>query len=158
MWQLLLKVKSFTWLSGSMLSYLYKRNENVGPQTNLYMNVHSNFVRVKNLTVLHQGIAKTDSGAGLCSSTEQAFLWHAGRWLDLRNTLGEKNLTSKSKYHMILLPKECGIQLLATQKSINRPGWWKGKFALFQMPATGGQQGSRHLFKGNWQLVAQELL
>ena len=57
-----------------MLSYLYKRNENVGPQTNLYMNVHSNFVRVKNLTVLHQGIAKTDSGAGLCSSTEQAFL------------------------------------------------------------------------------------
>ena len=27
-----------------MLSYLYKRNENVGPQTNLYMNVHSNFV------------------------------------------------------------------------------------------------------------------
>ena len=27
----------------------------------------------------------------------------------------------------------CGreIQLLAAQKPINRPGWWRGKFALF---------------------------
>ena len=32
----------------------------------------------------------------------------------------------------------CWVQLLAIQKSINRPGWWKGKFALFQMPATCG--------------------
>ena len=31
-----------------------------------------------------------------------------------------------------------GVQLLATQKPINRPGWWKGTFALFQMLATGG--------------------
>ena len=31
----------------------------------------------------------------------------------------------------------CGISLLATQKSKNRPGWWKGKFTLFQMLATG---------------------
>ena len=30
----------------------------------------------------------------------------------------------------------CWVQLLATQKSINRPGWWKGEFALFKMPAT----------------------
>ena len=37
----------------------------------------------------------------------------------------------------------CGVQLLATQK----PGWWKGKFALFQVPETGGE-GSRHLSKG----------
>ena len=35
----------------------------------------------------------------------------------------------------------CRVQLLATQKSINRLGWWKGKFALFQMPATGGGMG-----------------
>jgi len=26
----------------------------------------------------------------------------------------------------------CGVWLLAAQKPINRPGWWKGKFALFQ--------------------------
>ena len=32
----------------------------------------------------------------------------------------------------------CWVQLLATQKSINRPGWWKGEFALFKMPATCG--------------------
>ena len=31
--QVLLKVKLFTGLSGSLLSYLYKRNENAGPQT-----------------------------------------------------------------------------------------------------------------------------
>ena len=28
------------------------------------------------------------------------------------------------------------VRLLAAQKPINRPGWWKGKFALFQMLAT----------------------
>ena len=33
--------------------------------------------------------------------------------------------------------ERCGVQLLTVQKSINRPGWWKGKFASFQMPATG---------------------
>ena len=29
------------------------------------------------------------------------------------------------------------VQLLATQKSMNRPGWWKGNFALFQRQAKG---------------------
>ena len=33
----------------------------------------------------------------------------------------------------IVLPKGVGVQLLATQKPINRSGWWKGKLALFQM-------------------------
>ena len=33
---------------------------------------------------------------------------------------------------------ENGIRLLATQKPTKRPGWWKGKFVLFQMLATGG--------------------
>ena len=37
-----------------------------------------------------------------------------------------------------------GVQLLTAQKPINRQGWWKGKFALFWMPATGGG----HLSKG----------
>ena len=32
----------------------------------------------------------------------------------------------------------CGVWLPTTQKPIKRPGWWKGKFALFQMLATGG--------------------
>ena len=31
-----------------------------------------------------------------------------------------------------------GVQLYAAQKPISRPGWWKGKFALFQMLATEG--------------------
>ena len=30
----------------------------------------------------------------------------------------------------------CGVRLLTIQKLINRPSWWKGKFALFQMPVT----------------------
>ena len=44
-----------------------------------------------------------------------------------------------------LLPKS-GIRLLTTQKPINRPGWWEGKFALFQMLAAGGE--GRRLSKG----------
>ena len=38
----------------------------------------------------------------------------------------------------------CGFQLLTAQKPISRPGWWKGKFGLFQVPATvgGGRQAS----------------
>jgi len=40
------------------------------------------------------------------------------------------------------------VQLLATQKSMNRPGWWKGNFALFQMLATGGGESGGHLSKG----------
>ena len=41
----------------------------------------------------------------------------------------------------------CGVRLLTAQKPVNRPGWWKGKFALFQMLATVGE-GGRHLSKG----------
>ena len=40
-----------------------------------------------------------------------------------------------------------GVQLLTDQKPISRPGWWKGKFVLLQMPTTGGE-GGRHLSKG----------
>ena len=36
--------------------------------------------------------------------------------------------------------ERCGVWLLTAQKPVNRPGWWKGKFALFQM-LTGGQEG-----------------
>ena len=41
-----------------------------------------------------------------------------------------------------ILPKECVGRLFATRKPINRPGWWKGNFALFQMLAT-WVEGSR---------------
>ena len=36
---------------------------------------------------------------------------------------------------------ECGVWLLAAQKPIKRQGWWKGKFALFWRPTTGGVDG-----------------
>ena len=43
-----------------------------------------------------------------------------------------------------LLPKEYGgVQLLAAQKPINKPGWWKWKSAIIQKPATGGGSGAR---------------
>ena len=37
------------------------------------------------------------------------------------------------------------VWLLAVQKPTNRPGWWKGKAAVFQMPAAvgGGEGGGR---------------
>ena len=34
---------------------------------------------------------------------------------------------------------ETGVQLLATQKPVKRLNWWKGKLALFWMPATQGR-------------------
>ena len=52
------------------------------------------------------------------------------------------------------------VWLLVTQKATKRPGLWKGKFALFQMPATG--VGDRCLSKGRhppptpqWQSVGK---
>ena len=33
------------------------------------------------------------------------------------------------------------VWLIPAQKLINRPGWWKGRFALFHMLATGGGGG-----------------
>ena len=36
---------------------------------------------------------------------------------------------------------ESGVQLLIAQKTIKRQGWWKGKFALFWMPATYCERG-----------------
>ena len=41
-----------------------------------------------------------------------------------------------------------GVQLLPVQEPVNRSGWWKGKFALFQMQATGGE-GCGHPSKAN---------
>ena len=34
------------------------------------------------------------------------------------------------------LSTRSGVRLISTQKPIKRPGWWKGKFALFWMLAT----------------------
>ena len=49
----------------------------------------------------------------------------------------------------ILLLKECvWIWLLAASKPVNRPGWWKGKFALIHLLATVGE---------GWQISVQRL-
>ena len=40
------------------------------------------------------------------------------------------------------------VQLLTSQKSLKRPGWWKGKYALFWMLTTRGQGGNGLLSKG----------
>ena len=56
---------------------------------------------------------------------------------------------------IIMLPKECWIWLLAARKPINKPSWRKGKFALFQMLATGGggegQKSVQRLTPQDWQ-------
>ena len=49
--------------------------------------------------------------------------------------------------HLEVLPKGVGSSCLPLKRPINRPGWWKGKFALFQMLATKAE-GGRHLSKG----------
>ena len=53
---------------------------------------------------------------------------------------------------VLLLPKVCGVWLLIAQRPINRTGWWKGKFALFQMLATPQLGG------GGWQTFVQRLI
>ena len=58
----------------------------------------------------------------------------------------------------------CGVQLLATQEPIIRPGCWEGKFALFQMPVPGDRGGQTSVqrltppFPRLWQPMGQELL
>ena len=52
-----------------------------------------------------------------------------------------------------------GVRLPATQKAINRLVWWKGKFALFQMPQLEGRADVSPMANtSHWQPVGQELL
>ena len=74
--------------------------------------------------------------------------------------LSDSSIFTEKKKCTLLYPQtthtvtnRCGVWLLTTQKSINRPGWWEGEFALFQMPATGGE--GRHLSKGQLPLLAK---
>ena len=56
------------------------------------------------------------------------------------------------------------IQLLPALKPMNGQGWWKGKFSLFQMPATGGWGGRHtsvwklppHTDNSGWELLESE--
>ena len=43
--------------------------------------------------------------------------------------------------------EKCGEFSCSPLKTVDQPGWWKGKFALFQMPAGQGEDGG-HLSKG----------
>ena len=43
-----------------------------------------------------------------------------------------------------------GVRLLTAQKPLKRPNWWKGKFALFWMPATAAQGGAQRLTPLPW--------
>ena len=64
------------------------------------------------------------------------------------NTHTHTHTRVQHSYVRLLTKGVCGVKLLATQKPVNRPGWWKRKFALFQMLATGEGEGGRHLSKG----------
>ena len=56
----------------------------------------------------------------------------------LWSSLSDKENETQASNTVVVLPKG-GVWLLAAQKPINRLDWWKGKFDLFQMPATGGE-------------------
>ena len=43
-----------------------------------------------------------------------------------------------------------GVRLLTAQKPLKRPSQWKGKFALFWMPATGAEGGAQRLTPPPW--------
>ena len=65
----------------------------------------------------------------------------------------EKKKVKQYDFHTIDLFLKCRVGLLTAQKPINRPGWWKGKFAVFQMRATGGWW---HLSKGQLPLTESQ--
>ena len=48
----------------------------------------------------------------------------------------------------VCLCRRTQVWLRAAQKPLKRPGWWKGKFTLFWMQATGGGGEAGHLSKG----------
>ena len=81
--------------------------------------------------------------------------WRFGRWdKDIQRCVVWRCLkTSEDATWLdnnVLLSKLCvGSGCLLLIKLINRLSWWKGKFALFQMLATGWVgEGGRHLSKG----------
>ena len=68
---------------------------------------------------------QTDWGLTWCSS-------RFGTWFELRSPAGKESMCSAVTEMYVL-----GVRLFAAQEWICRPDWWKGKFALFQMPVTG---------------------
>ena len=60
-------------------------------------------------------------------------------------TLSDQRSWPVSSFALII-NKRYSVRQLTAQKPLNRPGWWKRKFALFQMPATAGE--CRHLSRG----------
>ena len=70
------------------------------------------------------------------------FSWH---WILLNDTHAHAHTCISTKIHRNtnIYVTESGVYLLATWKPIlGRQGWWKGKFALFWMPAAVGRADS----------------
>ena len=89
-------------------------------------------------------------GVGLLGHTVALFLVLEGTSIPLSIMatpvyIPANSATERSFPHAFSVTERWGVQLLTAQKPINRPGWWKGKFALFQ-PAPKGE--GRHLSKG----------
>ena len=61
---------------------------------------------------------------------EDTSIWTEPRGCPDLSLLVTERAGTKALTLVLLLP-------LAAQKPINRPGWWKGKFASFQVPAAG---------------------
>ena len=78
-------------------------------------------------------------------------------------TIALKRINIRNKFYkrnVKRLLKGLGVWQLTTQKPINRLSWWKGKFALFQMPATGGGAQTsiqRPTPPTHWQPLGREL-
>ena len=67
-------------------------------------------------------------------------------WTVVHGVTKESNVSLVTKQHRTFGPShthvtKSGVQFLTAQKTIKRPGWWKGKFVLFWMPATGVGEG-----------------
>ena len=129
--------------------------------TQLYSNLKKTYGLVNTLLVALPGLRKgpetesTRQREVECPNKEMTATEFPGNWQGQTRFPWGQN-TSKSRTRAAqdteracpvvmetlgMLPKGarvCELCLLAAQKPINSPGWWEGKLALFQMPATGG--------------------
>ena len=79
---------------------------------------------------LHLRSSGIRSGRWATPALEDTSIWTEPSWCpDLRHLVTER-VGTKALTLVLLVP-------LAAQKPINRPGWWKGKFASVQVLAAG---------------------
>ena len=114
-------------------------------------------VQICELKVRHPGDKESNQKVSSCitQGAQLSALWQPSvvvtgcGWREVQEA-GDICILMADSCCCIATKRVYGFWLLAAQKPINRPGWWKEKFALFQTPATDAG--------GGWQMFVQRSL